>query len=166
MTIVIDGQFFEDQWRRVSEPSHGDLGDWVVVDWDWLDAALRADSEVDLPPILGIAVPCDCQPDLVRAALLSRLTLVEIVFAGMTDGRGFSLARQFRKVGYKGYLRASGPLIPDQYPLLEECGFDSVALPDAVLQRHSEAAWQAARRLRPARDPRGIFAPSGNAIAE
>lgn len=166
MTIISGGQFFDDQWRRVSVPARRDLGDWMIVDWDWLDATLCADPAIDLPAILGAAVPGECAADSIDAALLARLSLVEIVFAGMSDGRGFSLAQQLRKVGYHGHLRASGPLIPDQYPLLEECGFGSVAVPDADLRRHGEAAWQAARRLRPARDPRGMFAPAENLTAE
>ncbi len=166
MTIISGGQFFDDQWRRVGETSRGDFGDWMIVDWDWLDAALCANPAIDLPAILGAAVPGEYAADLIDAALLARLSLVEIVFAGMSDGRGFSLAQQLRKVGYHGHLRASGPLIPDQYPLLEECGFGSVALADVDLKRHGEAAWKAACGLRPTRDPRGMFAPAENLIAE
>ena len=63
----------------------------------------------------------------------------------MGDGRGFSIARRLRAMGYAGRLRAAGPLIPDQLRAARRVGFDEVELPDAVAARQGEAAW----RLRP-----------------
>ena len=37
-----------------------------------------------------------------------------IAFPAMGDGRGFSIARRLRAMGYRGVLRAKGPLVADQ----------------------------------------------------
>ncbi|HMN70683.1 MAG TPA: DUF934 domain-containing protein [Rhodoblastus sp.] len=78
------------------------------------------------------------------APLFERLALIAIVFPAFSDGRGFSLAKRLRQAGYKGRLRAVGPLIPDQGPYAFACGFDEIELPDAVAARQSEAQWRKA----------------------
>lgn len=56
---------------------------------------------------------------------LAELTALEIRFTSFTDGRGFSWATQLRqRYGFGGSLRATGPLLPDQQQMLEQCGFD------------------------------------------
>ena len=44
------------------------------------------------------------------------------------DGRGFSLARALREVGFSGLITARGRVIADQYRHLRQCGFDGVLL--------------------------------------
>jgi uncharacterized protein (DUF934 family) len=44
-------------------------------------------------------------------------------------------------MGYKGRLRAAGPLIADQFRFARRVGFDEVELPDEVAQRQPEAQW-------------------------
>jgi uncharacterized protein (DUF934 family) len=78
------------------------------------------------------------------APLLWRIALIRIPFPGFADGRGFSLARRLRDLGYAGRLRAAGPLIPDQRAALLGSGFDEVELPDAHLCRQGgPEAWAA-----------------------
>ena len=76
--------------------------------------------------------------------LFERLALIAIAFPAYTDGRGFSLARRLRRAGFKGRLRAVGPLIPDQGPYAFACGFDEIELPEPSVARQSEAQWRAA----------------------
>ena len=45
------------------------------------------------------------------------VTLVRVAFPSFADGRGFTLARHLRSKGYRGQLRAVGPLIADQYAM-------------------------------------------------
>jgi uncharacterized protein (DUF934 family) len=73
-----------------------------------------------------------------------RLALIVIAFPSGTDGRGFSLARQLRRLGFKGILRASGPLFSDQFPQALACGFHEVEIPDANAARQPIAQWLAA----------------------
>ena len=79
---------------------------------------------------------------------LSHISLLSIRFPSFSDGRGFSLARLVRRHGYRGLLRAQGPLIPDEFYYLTQCGFDEVLLPDASAQRQTSAQWQQALALR------------------
>jgi uncharacterized protein (DUF934 family) len=75
------------------------------------------------------------------APWFERLPLIVILFPSGSDGRGFSLARQLRRLGYKGVLRASGPLFSDQFPQALACGFDEVEIPDANAARQPVAQW-------------------------
>ena len=74
-----------------------------------------------------------------------RLALIRVAFPATADGRGFSIARRLRALGYTGRLRAAGPLIADQFRMAQRVGFDEVELPDAVAERQPEAHW----RIRP-----------------
>jgi uncharacterized protein (DUF934 family) len=102
-------------------------------------------SGQDLPEEeLAIDFPNDRDPiDL--APWLDRLALIRVAFPGMSDGRGFSIARRLRSMGYAGRLRAAGPLIPDQFRAARRVGYDEVELPDGLVERQGEGYW----RLRP-----------------
>ena len=89
----------------------------------------------------GLKVPGDCvlqtlQPWLVTA----RLIVVD--FPKSRDGRGFTLANLLReRYGFKGDLRAAGPLLPDQFGMLRQCGFTSVLTTvDVPSERWEQAA--------------------------
>ena len=75
---------------------------------------------------------------------LGRTELIAIEFPDFADGRGFSMARRLRALGYEGRLRARGHLIADQFPLARNCGFDEVEIDDAVAARQPEPQWLAA----------------------
>jgi uncharacterized protein (DUF934 family) len=76
---------------------------------------------------------------------LGSLALIAIRFPGFADGRGFSLARQLRRTGFTGRLRAVGPLIADQFDYALACGFDEIDLPEASAARQPFPIWQKAR---------------------
>ena len=60
---------------------------------------------------------------------LAGVTRVEVHFPKFGDGRGFSIGRLLReRYGYKGELRAVGPLTRDHLFFLESCGFDAFEL--------------------------------------
>lgn len=121
-----------------------------VISDDWADRPfLSFDglwSGQDLPEeALAVDFPNDRDPaDL--APWLDRLQMVRIAFPGMGDGRGFSIARQLRAMGYSGRLRAAGPLIPDQFRAAWRVGFDEVEIPDAVAERTDARHWRARRQ--------------------
>ncbi len=65
------------------------------------------------------------------APLLNKLSFVAIEFPAFGDGRGFSLAVRLRKdLGFKGEIRAIGPVMPDQAMHLLRSGFDTVEVPE------------------------------------
>ncbi len=75
------------------------------------------------------------------AGAFGRITLIRIPFPNSTDGRGFSLARRLRDLGYTGRLRAAGHMISDQFRLALACGFDEVEIDDTLAARQPERDW-------------------------
>ena len=63
-------------------------------------------------------------------------------FPSFADGRGFSLARHLRGRGYAGRLRATGPVISDQYTMARRSGFDEVEIPDDLAARQPAGEWK------------------------
>lgn len=100
-------------------------------------------SGQDLPEEqLAVEFPADRDPaDL--APWLDRLAMIRVAFPAMTDGRGFSIARRLRAMGFRGRLRAAGPLIPDQARAARRVGFDEIELPDALAARLPQEQWRA-----------------------
>lgn len=87
----------------------------------------------------------DISNDVSAQAVLphfNRLALIRIPFPSSGDGRGFSLARRLRDLGYRGRLRAQGALISDQFRYALECGFDEVEIDDSRAARQPEAHWK------------------------
>ena len=115
---------------------------------DWTGEILTLDAlkAADPLPEAGLAVdfPNDHDPAELEP-YLGRLAFVRVAFPASSDGRGFSIGRELRAMGYKGRLRAAGPLIADQFRFARQVGFDEVELPDAVAERQPEEQW----RLRP-----------------
>ncbi len=57
---------------------------------------------------------------------LARLAVVAVHFPKFADGRGYSIAYQFRRrLGYRGELRAVGDVQRDQLYYLSRSGFDA-----------------------------------------
>lgn len=79
-------------------------------------------------------------PEAVKAALPD-LSLIRISFPSFSDGRAFTIARRLRVMGFAGELRATGPVIADQYAMARRVGFDSVEIPDALAARQPEDQW-------------------------
>lgn len=90
--------------------------------------------------------PLRIAPDTAPEALtglVAGAALVSVLFPVFSDGRGFTLARQIRATGFTGRLRATGPLIADQYAMARRAGFDEVEIPDDIAARQPEAQWRA-----------------------
>ena len=74
---------------------------------------------------LGVAVPPETPCSALQPAL-DALSLVVIAFPSVSEGRGYSLARQLReRARFSGELRASGEIFRDHVLFLARCGFDS-----------------------------------------
>ena len=67
--------------------------------------------------------------------------LIAIDFPTFSDGRGFSLARRLRELGYTGRLRAAGRLIADQYAMARRVGFDEVEVAPDIAARQPAEQW-------------------------
>jgi len=66
---------------------------------------------------------------------------LERAFPAFNDGRGFSIAKRLRHLGFTRTLRATGPLIADQYAYAKACGFDEIDLPETLAQRQTADQW-------------------------
>lgn len=88
------------------------------------------------------------------AGQIEHAVVVDINFPSFKDGRGFTLASQIRnRLNYRGRLRATGDLIPDQAQFLKRVGFDEI-IPD---RKDLDADWARAMerfsvRYQPAND--------------
>ncbi len=88
-----------------------------------------------------VSLPPDTDPATLGQYLNAPLIAVE--FPAMTDGRGFSLARILRELGFAGRLRATGGLIADQYAMARRVGIDEVQISAALARRQPETQWLA-----------------------
>lgn len=66
---------------------------------------------------------------------------IRVDFPSFADGRGFTLARRLRDLGYEGRLRAKGHVIADQYAMARRAGFDEVEIDAALAARQPEPQW-------------------------
>jgi uncharacterized protein (DUF934 family) len=73
---------------------------------------------------------------------LADIALIRIAFPAFNDGRGFTLARRLRLMGFAGRLRAHGHVIADQYAMARRSGFDEVEISDELAQRQPEDQWR------------------------
>ncbi|WP_116087345.1 DUF934 domain-containing protein [Tropicimonas sp. IMCC34011] len=74
---------------------------------------------------------------------LDGVTMIRVAFPSFSDGRGFSIARALRRMGYEGRLRAYGHVIADQYAMARRCGFDEVEIAPELAARQPQEQWLA-----------------------
>ena len=127
-----------DAFTRISGPEQIAQGP-KLAPFDALDALLAQQPTQSI----GAAVENNVKAEAL-VPYFDRLALIAVSFPSSADGRGFSLARQLRRLGFKGVLRASGPLFSDQFPQALACGFDEVEIPDANAARQPVEQWLAA----------------------
>jgi uncharacterized protein (DUF934 family) len=72
---------------------------------------------------------------------LNSIQLIRVDFPSFADGRGFTIARHLRLLGYTGRLRAKGHVISDQYAMARRSGFDEVEISDELAARQPEGEW-------------------------
>ena len=120
--LVCDTGFHEDDWS-------GEYLEWRGA--GSLDA-LPDGTALDLE---NTALAEDLAP------VFERVALIRIAFPSHLDGRGYSLARHLRLLGYRGRLRAFGHIIADQYAMVRRSGFDEVEIDPSLAERQPEEQW-------------------------
>ena len=73
--------------------------------------------------------------------LPTQINAIEILFPSSHDGRGFSLARRLRQLGYQGVLRSSGNIYVDQMRHHLQCGIDAILLSEDQSKKMPEKHW-------------------------
>jgi uncharacterized protein (DUF934 family) len=80
-------------------------------------------------------------------------------FPAFVDGRAYSIARQIRQLGYRGELRATGNVLPDQFQFMSQVGFNTFE----VSERFPLEMWQAAAKQMSLAYQRGLYRRVGEA---
>ena len=138
MPILKNGAVIADPWIAVADDAPLPVSRPVIVSlarWRADGEALRARNG-----LVGVRLKtAELAEDI--ADELDHLGLVALEFPTIGDGRGYTTGRLLReRYGFSGELRAVGPLIRDQFPFLQRCGFDAVEARDAA----EAAAWRQA----------------------
>ena len=92
---------------------------------DWTGAFAQADTLAANAPGRAVDLASDADAESLKPHL-GTLELIRIDFPSFADGRGFTLARRLRLMGFGGRLRARGHVIADQYAMARRAGFDEV----------------------------------------
>ncbi|KJZ25430.1 DUF934 domain-containing protein [Tritonibacter mobilis] len=90
------------------------------------------------PNVLDLA--SDTDPATLKDQL-DGIEMIRVDFPSFADGRGFTIARMLRLMGYQGRLRAHGHVISDQYAMARRVGFDEVEISDDLATRQPEGEW-------------------------
>ena len=135
MTLIDATGEIDDLWPHLGDAPLPEAGRALVVA-DRLEEALASPLE------LGVHIGPDADPEAL-APHFGRLALISVGFPSFADGRGFSIAKRLRSGGFLGRLRATGPVIADQFAYLMECGFDEVAIPADLARRQPVSSWLA-----------------------
>lgn len=124
MPLLIDRQIAENHWTRVES---AEVSNPSILNNKNVLVPLTLVEGIDLNrkiKQLGLFLESDVEISEVLP-WLPKARLIAINFTTFRDGRGFSLARQIRRLGYAGELRAVGYFARDQLAYLERCGFNA-----------------------------------------
>ncbi|RVV98862.1 DUF934 domain-containing protein [Mesobaculum littorinae] len=105
-----------------------------------LETLGASEGRPDPAPDLALDLPSDTDP----AALADRLDaigMIRVDFPSSADGRGFTIARRLRLMGFAGRLRARGHVIADQYAMARRAGFDEIEIADDLAARQPQDQW-------------------------
>ena len=111
-------------------------------DWTHGFTALDQLAANDAPPAVAVDLGSDADPSTLEARL-NDIDLICVDFPNFADGRGFTIARRLRLMGFYGRLRAKGHVIADQYAMVRRSGFDEVEINDDLARRQPEDQWLA-----------------------
>ncbi len=89
---------------------------------------------------LAVELASDADPTTLSDHLTA-IDLIRVNFPEFADGRGFTIARVLRLMGYSGRIRASGHVIADQYAMARRAGFDEVEIDAELAARQPEEQW-------------------------
>ena len=117
----------------------------VIVRDDGFHAEDFIGDFLPLDALDGPSPAVDVPSDTATADLVPLLSagFVRIDFPAFSDGRGFTLGRELRRLGFSGRLRAKGHVIADQYAMVRRSGFDEVEIASELAARQPEDQWLA-----------------------
>ncbi|MDC0737385.1 DUF934 domain-containing protein [Cognatishimia sp. SS12] len=107
---------------------------------DWTKGFVAEFETAAANDVAALDLASDTSPESL-SNLLSSVEMIRVDFPSAADGRGFTIARQLRLMGYKGRLRAKGHVLADQYAMARRSGFDEVEISDDLAARQPEDQW-------------------------
>jgi uncharacterized protein (DUF934 family) len=138
MPLLENGRLVADEWVRVANDAPLPEAPAILS-----LARLRSEELSGRNAPVGLALDPATQPEEI-ADLLPRLSLVTVTLPKSKDGRAFTQARALREhFGFRGEIRATGHVLPDQYRMLQRCGVSTVELPEGA----DAAQWERSRDL-------------------
>ena len=133
MIILKGDQASKDSYQEITEINQIKKNKNYLIKSDML-------SKIDFNTLLGknlkigVKINSDFSVNEIVEFLIF-FSLIEIEFLTFKDGRPFTMAKDLRKIfRFKGELRASGHILPDQHVFLLRCGFDSVKIAKGEIQ--------------------------------
>jgi uncharacterized protein (DUF934 family) len=150
MPLLKDNTFAADTWTHLSDDDQ--LPDQGRVTVSIARLQKEWDTIARFPGELGARLANttrvhDLEP------YLPQLSMVIVPFPAFNDGRAYSLARQLRLDGYRGEIRATGNILPDQLQFMQQVGVDSYDVSD----RFPLEAWQGASKQMSLAYQRGLY---------
>ena len=149
MPLLKNNTLVPETWLHTSADGELPAGDVVVPfarllkDWEQLSKR---------PGKLGVSLGNVDRAEAL-AMFLPKLQLIALPFPAFNDGRAYSIARQLRQMGYRGELRATGNVLPDQLQFMLQVGFDTFD----IGERFTLATWQQASKLMSLAYQRGLY---------
>ena len=132
-TLIKNKRIAPDSWQQLKPAADCGLpdlpatGDWIVPLALWTAQRAPLPQRGGHSGRSGVLLENTDDPR-VLVADFNRLALIAVRFPKFTDGRGYSIARLLRRLGWKGELRAVGDVLRDQLFYMTRCGFDAFAL--------------------------------------
>jgi uncharacterized protein (DUF934 family) len=148
-TLIKNKRIVPDSWQQLKPAAEGGLpdvpltGDWILPLALWTEQRAQAgNNKSERSGRNGVLLENTDDPR-VLVEDFDKLALIAVSFPKFTDGRGYSIARLLRRLGWKGELRAVGDVLRDQLFYMTRCGFDAFALradqdPQAALTAFSD----------------------------
>jgi uncharacterized protein (DUF934 family) len=126
MPLLKYGELTDDRWQRVADDAKPAVDAAVIVTFIRFRAEREALLAREAP--LGVLVK-NTDPVEELAPDAACLQLIALEFPKFSDGRAYSQARLLReRYGFRGELRATGNVLPDQLHHMRRCGFDAFEL--------------------------------------
>ena len=135
--LVVDGAERADTWEHLGAGDAPGARDFTVGIDRWLEERRQIVAHVERTgALVGVRLGVDADPASL-ADDVGRFALIVIEVPGSADGRFFSIAARIREhLRYRGELRVTGDVAPDQLSFMRRCGINAFELGDAVDVEH------------------------------
>ena len=132
MPLLINQKLVEnDPWLTIDPETLGEVAELPAGDIIVPFAYYQEHAESLKNRSASVAVKVTGDDDLASLyAIADSFPLIAIEFPVFRDGRGFSIARQLVRVGYKGEIRATGDVARDRLAYMQSSGFNAFLIPE------------------------------------